>query len=83
VNEYAKFNNQHYELVEQIDDKVTKHGHPNIIIEDTNINLADEVLREIDGVNLLQFFSLAKKSLINRSENDLQRFQQLQLQNQL
>jgi hypothetical protein len=34
VSQYCKFNNSHYELVNNIEEQVTKHGHPNGLLLD-------------------------------------------------
>ena len=35
VYEYSKFFNKHYNLVAKIEEKVTRHGHPSTVDEDT------------------------------------------------
>lgn len=34
IQEYSKFFNKHYNLVAQLEEKVTKHGHPNMLLNE-------------------------------------------------
>ena len=61
VHEYSRFQNKHYDLVSRLEEKVTKHGHPQGLLDDLQANMSQE-LREIDGINIIQLFSLAKRS---------------------
>ena len=64
VLEYAKFYNRHYDVVSELEEKVTKHGHPNMLINDNDVTDNLDIENQIEGINLMQLFSLAKKSPI-------------------
>ena len=61
VNQYSKFSNSHYELVSRVEEKVTKHGHPNCSAEAEDLNFMMDLEQQIEGVNTMQLFSLTKK----------------------
>jgi hypothetical protein len=58
IQEYSKFFNKHYSLVAQLEEKVTKHGHPNMLLNEHDIDFDTQ----IEGINMMQLFSLAKRS---------------------
>ena len=62
INQYSKFANTNYDLVCKVEEKVTKHGHPNCLIDDGDLNFLSDLERQIDGINTLQLFSLTKKN---------------------
>ena len=61
VCQYSKFFNSHYELVNKIEETVTKHGHPNSLLENGDLNFIEDLEKQIDGINSIQLFSLTKK----------------------
>lgn len=64
VSEYSKFYNKHYDLVAQIEERVTKHGNAsgtNQLGQDDDLGFQNTLEQQVDGINLMQLFSLAKK----------------------
>lgn len=62
VFEFSKFFNRHYNLVARLEEKVTKHGHPNILVKDHDPNLVADIEEQVEGINMIQLFSLAKRN---------------------
>ena len=58
VYEFGKFFNKHYDLVSNLEEKVIKHGHLNLMLEEQENNIIDS----LEGINMLQLFSLAKRT---------------------
>ena len=53
VFEYSKFFNRHYNLVARLEEKVTKHGHPNTMLKDHDSDLVAEIEEEVEGINMI------------------------------
>jgi hypothetical protein len=53
VSQYSKFSNSHYELVSKVEEKVTKHGHPNCSTEDGDFNFMRDLEAQIEGINTI------------------------------
>ena len=53
VSQYSKFSNNHYELVNKVEEKVTKHGHPNFSGEDGDFNFMRDLEEQIEGINTI------------------------------
>ena len=53
VSQYSKFSNLHYELVSKVEEKVTKHGHPNCNLEDGEFNFMKDLEEQIEGINTI------------------------------
>lgn len=62
VYEFSRFNNRHYDLVANLEEKVTKHGHLNILLEEQEAENGAEPEDHLEGINMLQLFSLAKRT---------------------
>ena len=62
VYEYSKFFNRHYNLVANLEEKVTKHGHLNLLLEEQENNFGADIEDQLEGINMLQLFSLAKRT---------------------
>lgn len=62
VYEFSKFTNKHYDLVANLEEKVTKHGHLNILLEEHEAEMGDDPEDHLEGINMLQLFSLAKRT---------------------
>jgi hypothetical protein len=62
VYEFSRFTNKHYNLVANLEEKVTKHGHLNILLEEHEAELGNEPDDHLEGINMLQLFSLAKRT---------------------
>ena len=63
VHEYAKFTNMNYNIVERLEEQITKHGHLNF---DSNSDISNLIKTQLAGFNMMSLFSLAKmKSLDN------------------
>ena len=59
VKEFTRFYNRNYEIVELLEENLTKHGHLNI--QNYKINgMVTDVSKELEGFNLQSVFSLAK-----------------------
>ena len=43
INQYSKFANVHYDLVSKVEEKVTKHGHPNCLVDDGDLNFVKDL----------------------------------------
>ena len=59
VKEFTRFYNRNYEIVELLEENLTKHGHLNIQNYVINGTVTD-VSKELEGFNLQSVFSLAK-----------------------
>ena len=53
VQEYSKFFNRHYNLVAQLEEKVTKHGHPNMVLNEHDLTDDLDLENQIEGINLM------------------------------
>ena len=53
----------------QLEEKVTKHGHPNMVLNEHDLNM--EFDTQIEGINMMQLFSLAKRNPIQRSKESI------------
>jgi hypothetical protein len=53
INQYSKFTNLNYDLVCKVEEKVTKHGHPNCLVDDGDLNFVSNLEKQIDGINTL------------------------------
>ena len=60
----SKFFNKHYNLVAQLEEKVTKHGHPNMLLNEQDLTLGLDFEHQLEGINMMQLFSLAKRNPI-------------------
>ena len=69
VYEYSKFFNKHYNLVANLEEKVTKHGHLNLLLEEQESNFGIDIENQLEGINMLQLFSLAKRTTQIRPYN--------------
>lgn len=49
-------------MVARLDEKVTRHGHPNNLLNEKDIDFGNDFEEEFDGVNMMQLFSLAKRN---------------------
>lgn len=65
VFEYSKFFNRHYNLVARIEEKVTSHGNANSAEDDVAFD--KDLEQEIEGINMIQLFSLAKRTFTNQN----------------
>jgi hypothetical protein len=62
VQLYSKFFNKHYKLVARLDEKVTRHGHPTNMLDENDLEFGNDFEGELDGINMIQLFSLAKRN---------------------
>jgi hypothetical protein len=62
VHEYSKFFNKHYNLVARLEERVTKHGHPNMFMDEEDLKLGYKLEDQVESVNMIQLFSLAKRN---------------------
>lgn len=60
VLQYAKFDNHHIDLVQFLEETITKHGNLNTI-QDNQSGDFEYMLEKLEGFNKLQLFSHAKK----------------------
>ena len=66
ILEYSKFFNKHYKLVARLEEKVTRHGHPSNLLEGEDLDFGTDLETQIEGINMIQLFSLAKRNSVNR-----------------
>ena len=66
VYEFSRFTNRHYDLVANLEEKVTKHGHLNILLEEQEAENGVDYEDHLEGINMLQLFSLAKRTTPNK-----------------
>lgn len=71
VYEYSKFFNKHYNLVSNLEEKVTKHGHLNLLLEEHENSLGEDIEDQLEGINMLQLFSLAKRTVHVKSAHEI------------
>lgn len=45
-----------------LEEKVTKHGHLNLLLEEQESNFGIDIENQLEGINMLQLFSLAKRT---------------------
>ena len=45
-----------------LEEKVTKHGHLNLLLEEQENNFGADIENQLEGINMLQLFSLAKRT---------------------
>ena len=50
--EYAKFHDKNFDLIQQLEENMTKHGHPGGLLKDSHSNLSQD-LQEIEGFNIV------------------------------
>lgn len=65
MEEYSKFFNHHYELVAKIEERVTRYGTANCTDRDLGKGeraFQNSLAEQVDSINLMQLFSLAKKT---------------------
>jgi len=60
IRQYAKFNNSHLDLVQLLEETITKHGNLNCLQEIECFDF-ETMLDKLEGFNKLQLFSHAKK----------------------
>ena len=48
----------------QLEEKVTKHGHPNMLLNEHDLTCGIDFEHQIEGINMMQLFSLAKRNPI-------------------
>ena len=65
IFEYSKFFNKHYKLVARLEEKVTRHGHPSSLLGD-DLDFGTDLETQIEGINMINLFSLAKRNHLNR-----------------
>lgn len=66
VSDYARFDNSHYDIINEIDERVTKHGNTATRVggdrnEEEKEDLHERLERDCSAVNPFSLFSLAKK----------------------
>ena len=64
IIEYSKFHNKHYNIVARLEERVTKHGTSAGGLTEEEIKLASEEGDDVETLNMLQLFSLAKRNPI-------------------
>lgn len=52
-----------------LEEKVTKHGHLNLLLEEQESNFGIDIENQLEGINMLQLFSLAKRTTQIRPYN--------------
>jgi hypothetical protein len=50
--------------VAQLEEKVTKHGHPNMLLNEHDLTCGLDFEHQLEGINMMQLFSLAKRNPI-------------------
>ena len=78
MQEHSKFFNKHYNLVARLEERVTKNGNSNMAMSVEEMNMGHVDNDDVEAFNVMQLFSLAKKS---PNPNSLQKLPQMQAEN--